>query len=72
MSRDSDRWLETMTFEMNSLYINQVWTMVEAPIGMTQQVANRDVNLDCCYCHIPSREFISSERVNVFMNSSRH
>ena len=46
MSRDFDRWLKTMKFEMNSLYINQVWTMVEATMGMTQQIANRNVNLD--------------------------
>ena len=43
MSRDSNR---CMTSEMNSLYINQLWTMVEAPMGVTQQVANRNVNLD--------------------------
>ena len=36
MSRDSDRWLETMISKLNSLYINQVWTMIEAPMGMTQ------------------------------------
>ena len=33
MSTDSDR---TMISELNFLYINQVWTMVEAPMGMTQ------------------------------------
>ena len=49
MNRDFDRWLETMTFEMNSLYINQVWTMVETPMGVTQQIANRNVNLDLCW-----------------------
>ena len=31
---------------MDSLNINQVWTMVEVPMGMTQQVAIRDVNPD--------------------------
>ena len=72
MSKDSDRWLETIILEMDSLYINQVWTMVEAPIGMTQQVAIRDVYPDFYYCHTPSREFVSSGRANAFMNSSRH
>ena len=62
MSRDSDRWLETITFKINSLYIDQVWTMIEAPMGMTQQIANRNVNLNFCYCYTPSREFISSGR----------
>ena len=44
MSRDFDRWLEVMKSEMDSLYINQVWTLVEAPMGMTQLIANRNVN----------------------------
>ena len=48
MSRDSDRWLETMISEMNSLYINQVWTMVEEPMGVIQWAANRNVNPDLC------------------------
>ena len=47
-SRDSDNCLETITSEMNSRYINQVWTMVEAPMGMTQQVANRNANPNFC------------------------
>ena len=68
MSKDSDSWLETMTSEMNFLYINQVWTMVEALISMTQQVAIRDVNPDFCYYHTPSREFVSNGRANVFMD----
>ena len=72
MRRDSDNYFETIIFEMNSLYINQVWTMVVASMGMTQQVANRKVNLDFCYCHIPPREFVSSGRINIFMDSSRY
>ena len=36
MSRNSDSWLETLTSEIDSLYINQVWIMIEAPMGMTQ------------------------------------
>ena len=48
MGRDSDRWLETIASKMNFLYINQVWTMVEAPMGITQQAANKNVNLDYC------------------------
>ena len=35
MSRDSDRWLEAMKSEMDSMYTNQVWTLVEAPEGVT-------------------------------------
>ena len=31
MSRDSDRWLEAMRFERDSMYVNQVWTLVDAP-----------------------------------------
>ena len=72
ISSDSDSWLETMTSKMDSLYINQVWTMVEAPMSMTQQVTNRDSNLNFCYCHTPSRELVSSGRANAFMNSDRY
>ena len=35
MSRDSDRWLEVMKSEMDSMYTNQVWTLVDAPEGVT-------------------------------------
>ena len=31
MSSDSDRWLEVMKFKMDSIYANQVWTLVDAP-----------------------------------------
>ena len=34
MSRDSDRWLNSMRSEMDSIYVNQVWTLVEAPKGV--------------------------------------
>ena len=46
MSRDSGSWSEIMTSKINSLYINQVWIMVVAPMGMTQQDAIRDVILN--------------------------
>ena len=35
MSRDLDRWLEAMKFEMDSTYFNQVWTLVDALKGVT-------------------------------------
>ena len=35
MSRDSDRWLEAMKSEIDSMYTNQVWTLVDAPKGVT-------------------------------------
>ena len=35
MSRDSDRWLEVIKFEIDSMYTNQVWTLVDAPKGVT-------------------------------------
>ena len=34
MSRDSNRWLEAMRSEMDSMYVNQVWTLVDAPEGV--------------------------------------
>ena len=34
MSKDSDRWLEAMRSEMDSMYVNQVWTLVDAPEGV--------------------------------------
>ena len=30
MSSDSDKWLNAMKFEMDSMYANQVWTLVDA------------------------------------------
>ena len=36
ISRNSDRWLKAIKFEMDFLYINQVWTLVEVPVGVTQ------------------------------------
>ena len=69
MSRDSNSWPKILTSEIDSLYINQIWTMVEAPMGMTQQVAIWDTYLDFCYCHTPSREVVSTGRANTFMNS---
>ena len=35
MRRDSDKWLEAMKSEMVSMYSNQVWTLVDAPEGVT-------------------------------------
>ena len=69
MNRDSDSWPETLTSEIDSLYINQVQTMVEAPMGMTQQDAIRDAYLDFCYYHTLFREVVSNGKANAFMNS---
>ena len=35
MSSDFYKWLNTMKSEMDSMYTNQVWTMVDAPEGVT-------------------------------------
>ena len=35
MSRDSDRWLEAIKFEMDSMYTNKGWILVDAPEGVT-------------------------------------
>ena len=35
MSSDSDKWLNTMKFEIDSMYTNQVWTLIDAPEGVT-------------------------------------
>ena len=35
MRRDSDKWLEAMKSKMDSIYSNQVWTLVDAPEGVT-------------------------------------
>ena len=34
MSRDSDRWLNAMRSEIDSIYDNQEWTLVEASQGV--------------------------------------
>jgi uncharacterized UPF0160 family protein len=31
---DSKKWLEFMIFEMDSIYINQAWTLVDLPEGV--------------------------------------
>ena len=72
ISRNSNSGPEILISEMNSWYINQIWTMIEAPMGMTQQVAIRDAYSDFCYCHTVTREAIPSGRTNVFMNSDRY
>ena len=35
MSSDSDKWLNAMKYEMDSMYTNQVWTLVDAHEGVT-------------------------------------
>ena len=35
MSRDSDKWLKAMKFKMDSMYSNQMWTLVDASEGVT-------------------------------------
>ena len=46
--------------------------MVEAPMGMTHQVAVRNIYSNFCYCHILSKKIVSSGRANAFMNSDRN
>ena len=33
-SPDSNRWLEAMKYEMQSMYDNQVWTLIDPPNGL--------------------------------------
>ena len=35
MSRDLDRWLEVMKSEIDSMYTNQLWTLVDVPEDVT-------------------------------------
>lgn len=35
MGRDSDQWLKAMKSEIDYMYTNQVWTLVDAPEGVT-------------------------------------
>ena len=35
MSRDPYKWLKVIKSEMDLMYINQVWTLVDAPEGVT-------------------------------------
>ena len=35
MNSDSDKWLNTVKSEIDSMYANQVWTLVDAPKGVT-------------------------------------
>ena len=35
MSRDLDKWLEAIKSEIDSMYSNQVWILVDAPEDMT-------------------------------------
>ena len=43
MSRDSDRWLQAMESEMDSMYVNQVWTLVDAPEVINPLNANGSI-----------------------------
>ena len=38
--KDSSRWIEAMRTEMDSMYVNQVWTLVDTPEGIVQLGAN--------------------------------
>ena len=33
-SSESDKWLEAMRSKMDSMYTNQVWTLVGPPVGI--------------------------------------
>ena len=33
-SLDSNRWLESMKYEMQSMFDNQVWTLIDSPDGL--------------------------------------
>ena len=35
MSSDSNKWLNTMKSKMDSMYVNQVWTLIDASEGVT-------------------------------------
>ena len=35
MSSDFDKWLNAMKFEIDSMYANQVWMLVDAPESVT-------------------------------------
>ena len=35
LSSDSDKWLNAIKFKINSMYTNQVWTLIDAPEGVT-------------------------------------
>ena len=49
-SPDSERWLEAMKSEMDSMYDNQVWTLVDPPEGVKpigcKWVFKRKINMD--------------------------
>ena len=33
LDKDSEKWLQAMNSEMDSIYENEVWTLVDPPIG---------------------------------------
>ena len=35
MSSDSDKWLNIIKSKMDSMYTNQVWTLIDTPEGVT-------------------------------------
>ncbi|KAL0374017.1 UNVERIFIED_CONTAM: Copia protein [Sesamum radiatum] len=43
---DSDKWLEAMKFEMNSMGSNQVWTLVDLPKGVKPVGCKRNLGAD--------------------------
>jgi Reverse transcriptase (RNA-dependent DNA polymerase) len=43
MSRNSSQWLEAMNDEMKSMKINEVWDLVELPVGV------KPVGCKCVY-----------------------
>ena len=34
LDKDSSRWLKVMRTEMDSMYVNQVWSLVDLPEGV--------------------------------------
>ena len=34
LDKDSSKWLEAMKSEMDSMYANQVWTLIDPPKGI--------------------------------------
>ena len=50
MSGDSDKWHNTMKFKMDSMYTNQVWTLVDVLEGVTpigcKWVFNKKIGAD--------------------------
>ena len=49
-SLESDKWLEAMKSEMDSMYANQVWTLVEPPEGIkpigSKWIFKKNINME--------------------------